>query len=90
MKIGVVVGASGHSEDSTVTTMSPIPSSDASTNSNTNPFSVGWRTAPMPASCRLQPELVNLVLGQRGRSEPVRYKPGSPGRHAAVIVLLQG
>ena len=41
MKIGVVVGASGHSEDSTVTAVSPIASSDASTNSNTNPFSVG-------------------------------------------------
>jgi len=40
MKIGVVVGASGHSEDSTVTTMSPIPSSDASTNSNSDPLSV--------------------------------------------------
>jgi len=40
MKIGVVVGASGHSEDSTVTTMSPIPSSDASTNSNSDPRSV--------------------------------------------------
>jgi hypothetical protein len=41
MKIGVVVEASGHSEDSTRDGREPIPSSDVSTNSKTNPFSVG-------------------------------------------------
>ena len=42
MKTGSDVGASGQLVDSTVTAMSPTPSSDASTNSNSDPFAEGF------------------------------------------------